>query len=114
MVTEITDQLLIVTLLGSALTGIMEGDFNVSFRKTDETSTAFEKSSDFIWAIRVTQVSKHFLSSQWGYKTYVSGATYSTEEDESVEELLSQEGFDRESIEITETDVFVLPTIEDA
>lgn len=83
----------------------------VSFSKSTEPSTLFGKAPDFIWAIQVTKVLKHMLSSGWNYETYIKGATYAVEDEENeVKKSLVDEGFALKSIYMTEEeDVFVLP-----
>jgi len=49
------------------------------------------------------------FSSDLSRETYVKGATYSTDE-EDVKDMLSKEGIDPNFVDITEHDVFVLPS----
>lgn len=82
----------------------------VGVNKTNGLVSSFKGSSDFIWSVQITKISKHFFSSDWNYETYVRGATYGLEDEkEDVEGFLSTQGVVPSQIIKSGDSIFVLP-----
>ncbi len=89
----------------------VEGDVEVDL--TDEISMSFHKSSDFIWAIQITKIWKPVFSSNWIRKTYVKGALFGVnDEEEQLENILSEENVEEVSILLEGDEVFVVPDVQ--
>lgn len=91
-------------------------------QKTDGAALAVGGSSDFVWAIRLTKISKDLFGHGFSIKSYVKGATYGLEDEEDVGVVLAQEGVDPECVHVMKNEgneveggeetVFVLPKAE--
>ena len=79
-------------------------------------SSFAQKTSDFVWAVRLAKITKGLLDKQWSHETYSSGATFGlSEESEDFQQLveaLRREGFElAETVELQlDSDVFVIGT----
>jgi len=89
---------------------IADAGVGVGVNQTNGLVSSFKGSSDFIWSVQITKISKHFFSSDWNYKTYARGATYGLEDEkEDVEGLLSAQGVVTSQIIKSGDSIFVLP-----
>lgn len=59
---------------------IAEAGLTLSSSTEKELSTSVENQSDFIWAVRLTKISKGVLDSTWMPETYTKGTTFGAEE----------------------------------
>ncbi|KAL6230693.1 hypothetical protein BDW75DRAFT_234187 [Aspergillus navahoensis] len=103
--------------------GIMEGELDLTVQKAEGAALAVGNSSDFVWAIRLTKISKDLLGPGFSIKTYVKGATYGLEDEKDVGEVLAQEGVNPECVHVMKNEgdkgdeggeetAFVLPEAE--
>ncbi|KAK1636102.1 hypothetical protein BDP81DRAFT_450045 [Colletotrichum phormii] len=61
--------------------------------RSKDMTTAAEKQSDFVWAIRLAKVRKGILMKDWSVGPYTNKATFNDREDEvDVEQIVSAEG----------------------
>ncbi|KAN0076276.1 hypothetical protein V8E54_006418 [Elaphomyces granulatus] len=89
---------------------IADAGVGVGVNKTNGLVSSFKGSSDFIWSVQITKISKHFFSSDWNYETHVRGATYGLEyEKGDVEGFLSIQGVVPSQIIKSGDSIFVLP-----
>jgi hypothetical protein len=90
--------------------------FEASISREDRFSISAGKTTDFVWAVRLTKISKGILDKKWSYRVLTKGATFGVKEDqaqkEHVQQVLSEEGLSNvETIGSDDGDsVFVLST----
>ncbi|KAH7460576.1 hypothetical protein FOMA001_g19521 [Fusarium oxysporum f. sp. matthiolae] len=57
------------------------------------TSTAAKHTHDFVWAVRLSKITKGLFDKKWSQKTYSKGATFDMKKSETdIESILSDEG----------------------
>ena len=84
-------------------------------KQLDITATA-QKTTDFVWAVRLAKVSKGLLDRQWSHETFSSGATFGLDEEledaQRLYDALNKEGFvSIEKVEFGGNDeVFIIDT----
>lgn len=72
---------------------IIDTRLNTGYTRNQTESMSREGMSDFVWAVRLTKISKGIFDSRWSVETFSEGATFGTEQTlHSVEKLLSDEG----------------------
>lgn len=82
-------------------------------KETEITATA-QKTTDFVWAIRLVKISKGLIDRRWSHETFSSGATFGLNEGQEsgqrIIDALEIEGFKEvEMVDFTEAeDVFVI------
>lgn len=90
MLTVKTDLTLASNVADAASAGI-------AANKSDNKSTSMssQKSSDFVWAVRLAKVWKGSTSKNWEFRTVSKGATFAMDDERSwrqdIQETLSQE-----------------------
>jgi hypothetical protein len=77
---------------GADALGIAGGSARIGVGDNATTKMSFKKASDFVWAVRLLQISKSLFSSDITDKTLV-GATYSKKEAEEIENIQTEEAF---------------------
>lgn len=81
----------------------------------DELKISAQKTTNFVWAVRLTKIFKGVLDKKWSYRVLSKGATFGVKGDqrqkEDVQKVLSEEGLgDVEMIESEDgAGVFVVP-----
>jgi hypothetical protein len=95
-------ELLIAADYCSELPAIVELGFDVNMKRDEEISMNAHKTSDFVWAVRLTKISKGLIDRQWSVETFSSGATFGindgAKKGQVIINTIRAEGF--ESIEI--------------
>lgn len=88
-------------------------DINIS-PETRVSSTA-QKTTDFVWALRLAKISKGFIDREWSHETFSKGATFGLDDDrvelgKQIIEALEGEGLrGLEKVNVKpDDDVFVL------
>lgn len=84
---------------GAGLTGVAEGKVNVGGSLTRNLSGTYHTASDFVWAVRLTRVSKSLLGSGIKVQPEIRGATFSSNPQElfvaeEVQRMLQDGGLD--------------------
>lgn len=103
--------------VGAEAPGIAGGnaDFDIAHRET--TKTSFKKASDFVWAVRLTEISKSLFSSEFEEDVYIKGASFGgrdTDDDRAppaLEDTLKQMRLSEENFTLVsdlENDVFLI------
>ncbi|KAI9928445.1 hypothetical protein MW887_002490 [Aspergillus wentii] len=83
-----------------SMAGILNANADIGVGKTKDTTLSYEASSDFIWAIRLTKISKRLFSSQLGYKSHIKGATLAAgEEDEYLSDVLTSVDLQEDNVQ---------------
>ena len=81
--------------------------------ETDVLSTA-QKTTDFVWAVRLVKISKGLIDRQWSHETFSSGATFGlddeAEEGQQIVDALQGEGLEGlEKVNVkVDDDVFII------
>lgn len=76
----------------SGIGGVAEVSVDTGFSSTTSTSTAAKQTHDFVWAVRLSKITKGLFDKKWSKKTYSRGATFSMKEYETdIESRLSEE-----------------------
>ena len=74
-----------------AVSGRLAGNF----ANNNSTSMSAKKSSDFVWAVRLTKVWKDAMKKDWDFKTVSKGATFSADDKkdwkDEIQQALSEE-----------------------
>lgn len=93
------------------MAGILNANADIGVGKTKDTTLSYKASSDFIWAIRLTKISKRLFSSQLGYKSHIKGATLTAgEEDEYLSDILTSVDLQEDNVRpfSDDTETFVI------
>jgi hypothetical protein len=72
----------------------VSGGVAANFASNNSTSMMAQKSSDFVWAVRLTKIWKDALGKDWEFRTISKGATFSDEKGlwkDEVQQILAQE-----------------------
>ncbi|KAF4447233.1 hypothetical protein F53441_9220 [Fusarium austroafricanum] len=78
---------------GVGVAGIAEVSVEGGFSSTTSTSTAAKHTHDFVWAVRLSKITKGLFDKKWSKKTYSRGATFDMKESETdIQTMLSDEG----------------------
>jgi hypothetical protein len=71
------------------------GGLSANLLDNKSTSMSSQKSSDFVWAVRLTKVWKGHASKNWEFRTTSKGATFAMDDGASwrddIQEILSKE-----------------------
>ncbi|KAG4263048.1 hypothetical protein FPRO04_13285 [Fusarium proliferatum] len=77
---------------GIGIGGVAEVSVDTGFSSTTSTSTAAKQTHDFVWAVRLSKITKGLFDKKWSKKTYSRGAAFSMKEYETdIESRLSEE-----------------------
>ncbi|KAL2692042.1 hypothetical protein Neosp_002445 [[Neocosmospora] mangrovei] len=80
---------------GVGVAGIAEASVQGGFSSGTSTSTSAKNTHDFVWAVRLSKISKGLFDKKWQKKTYSEGATFDMEErGRSIESMLLDEGLE--------------------
>ncbi|KAF5966270.1 hypothetical protein FBULB1_11734 [Fusarium bulbicola] len=78
---------------GVGIAGIAEISVDSSFSSTTSTSTAAKHTHDFVWAVRLSKITKGLFDKKWSKKTYSRGATFNMKDTGTdIESMLCEEG----------------------
>ncbi|KAH8692295.1 hypothetical protein BGW36DRAFT_464809 [Talaromyces proteolyticus] len=94
-----------------SVASVVDGDVELLSNRSNSVASSFERSSDFIWSIRLTKLSKKFYSRDWDHESYTKGATYGLEDEqnkEDIKQFLSSQAIDSSQILEVGDDIFVL------
>ena len=95
---------------------IVEVGINVSVPNETEVSSTAQKTTDFVWAVRLAKISKGLIDRQWSHETFSSGATFGldneAEKSQQIVDALRDEGLEGvESLNVkVDDDIFVIGT----
>lgn len=77
----------------SGIAGIAEVSVEGGLSSVTTTSTAATHTHDFVWAVRVSKITKGLFDKKWSQKTYSKGATFDMKQSETdIQRILSGEG----------------------
>lgn len=75
----------------------MSASAAAKFANSDATSSSAQKTSDFVWAVRLTKIWKGAMDNDWNFRTVSKGATFAMNDEkpwrDDIERALSQESF---------------------
>jgi hypothetical protein len=100
----------------SELPAIAEAGIEVSVPNETEVSSTAQKTTDFVWAIRLAKISKGLIDRQWSHETLSSGATFGLDDEaekgQQIVDALQGEGLEGvEKVNVKlDDDVFVIGT----
>jgi hypothetical protein len=83
--------------------------------KETEFSSDAQQTSDFVWAVRLSKISKGLIDRRWAHETLFKGATFGMDDEvdkgQQIIDALQSEGLEwLEKVDIaTEDDVFIIP-----
>ncbi|KAM0550338.1 hypothetical protein ACHAPJ_009009 [Fusarium lateritium] len=90
---------------GVGVAGIAEVSVEGSFSSTTSTSTAANHTHDFVWAVRLSKITKGLFDNKWSKKAYSKGATFDMKESETdIQSILSGEGLTTTEVLTVEAD----------
>lgn len=79
----------------SGVAGIAEASVQGGFSSATSTSTSAKNTHDFIWAVRLSKITKGLFDKKWSKKTFSEGATFDMQErGRSIESILLDEGLE--------------------
>jgi hypothetical protein len=91
---------------GAELTGLAAAKLGFDIDSSAKQNVKFGAGSDFIWAVRLTKISKGLFSRTWGKETFKEGATFNLGDDQadplSTNEALAKEGLEMSDVVIYE------------
>ncbi len=100
----------------SEFPAIAEVGIDVSVPNETELLSTAQKTTDFVWAVRLAKISKGLIDRQWSHETFSSGATFGlddqAEKGQRIVDVLRGEGLEeveRFNIKV-DADIFVLGT----
>ncbi|KAJ4315181.1 hypothetical protein N0V84_008515 [Fusarium piperis] len=81
------------------LTGIAEVSAQGGFSSTTSISTSAKNTHDFVWAVRLSKITKGLFDKKWSKKTYSKGATFDMRQsDPHIESVLLDEGLENSEV----------------
>jgi hypothetical protein len=88
--------------------------FDVSASNETEVSSTVQKTTDFVWAVRLSKISKGLIDRQWSHETFSSGATFGLDDEadkgqQIIDTLQGEglEGLEKVNVQMKD-DVFVI------
>jgi len=66
----------------SEFPGVAELSLDASLTHETGTSSAAERRSDFVWAVRLAKIKKGILDGEWSHTTFAKGASFGIGEEE--------------------------------
>ncbi|KAM6533250.1 hypothetical protein FALCPG4_006258 [Fusarium falciforme] len=94
---------------GVGVAGIAELSVQGGFSSATSTSTSAKNTHDFVWAVRLSKITKGLFDKKWSRKTYSKGATFDMKETDThahIESILLDEG-------LTDSEVFMIDDDDD-
>lgn len=92
---------------GVGILGITDVSIESSVTSATSTSTSASNSHDFVWAVRLSKITKGLFDKNWSRKTYAKGAVFGMKEKESdFKTVFADEG-------LTTSEVFTIGGNED-
>lgn len=86
-------------MLTSGVIGIAEVSVQGGFSLATSTSTSAKNTHDFVWAVRLSKITKGLFDKKWSKKTYSKGATFDMKEsDTHIESVLLDEGLENSEV----------------
>jgi hypothetical protein len=104
--------------LGVESPAIAEAGIDMSVSSEMRVSSAAQKTTDFVWALRLAKISMGLIDREWSHKTFSKGATFGLDDDaelgKQIIEALESEGLrGLERVDVKpDDDVFVLNSEE--
>ena len=98
----------------SEFPALAEAGLDASISAETGISLTAQETTDFVWAVRLTKVSKGFIDRDWSYETFSKGATFGLDDEsdqgQQIVRALQAEGLEGlEKVNIKPSDdVFVL------
>ncbi|KAH7275682.1 hypothetical protein MRS44_006123 [Fusarium solani] len=90
---------------GVGVAGIAEVSVQGGFSSATSTSTSAKNTHDFVWAVRLSKITKGLFDKKWSKKTYSQGATFDMEErGRSIESILLDEGLEDSEVFMMDND----------
>lgn len=84
--------------LGVGTPAVAEAKTSANVSDETKISATTQKTTDFVWAVRLAKISKGILDRQWSHNTFSSGATFGLEEKanegKQIADALREEGFE--------------------
>ncbi|KAF5963527.1 hypothetical protein FCOIX_13805 [Fusarium coicis] len=78
---------------GVGVAGIAEASVEGGFSSETSSSIAAKHTHDFVWAVRLSKITKGLFDKKWSKKTYSRGATFGMKQSETdIESTLADEG----------------------
>jgi hypothetical protein len=91
---------------GAELTGLAAAKLGFDIDSSAKQNVKFGAGSDFIWAVRLTKISKGLFSRTWGKETFKEGPIFNLGDDQadplSTNEALAKEGLEMSDVVIYE------------
>jgi len=88
--------------------------FDVRASNETEVSSTAQKTTDFVWAVRLSKISKGLIDRQWSHETFSSGATFGLDDEadkgqQIIDTLQGEglEGLEKVNVQMKD-DVFVI------
>ncbi|KAJ4137973.1 hypothetical protein NW754_000377 [Fusarium falciforme] len=94
---------------GVGVAGIAELSVQGGFSSATSTSTSAKNTHDFVWAVRLSKITKGLFDKKWSRKTYSKGATFDMKETDThahIESILLDEG-------LADSEVFMIDDDDD-
>ncbi|KAI8687183.1 hypothetical protein LRP88_13441 [Fusarium phalaenopsidis] len=94
---------------GVGVAGIAEASVQGGFSSATSTSTSAKNTHDFVWAVRLSKITKGLFDKKWSRKTYSKGATFDMKETEThahIQSILLDEG-------LADSEVFMIDDDDD-
>ncbi|EEU40416.1 uncharacterized protein NECHADRAFT_76657 [Fusarium vanettenii 77-13-4] len=90
---------------GVGVAGIAEASVQGGFSSGTSTSTSAKNTHDFVWAVRLSKITKGLFDKKWSNKTFSEGATFNMEKrGRSIESILLDEGLEDCEVFMMEND----------
>jgi hypothetical protein len=99
---------------GATVPGVVDDGVHVDVKWSNGDGISFERATDFVWAVRLTKISKGVLSEGWTKETFVKGATFNLPEEmpgdmvAKAQDVLGEEGVGDAQIYQDGEDMFVM------